>query len=134
MHRSRLSTFVIDCNTEDVDEAAAFWSKALGRPMVPPSADSGDYRELTAGKEEPMVLIQKVDHPSRIHLDIESDNLEAEVERLEALGAKRIGFVKRWWVMEAPTGQRFCVVNPQRGPLDERANKWGDGKPGHKKG
>ena len=81
-----------------------------------------------------MVLIQKVDHPSRIHLDIESDNLEAEVERLEALGAKRIGFVKRWWVMEAPTGQRFCVVNPQRGPLDERANTWGDGKPGRKKG
>ena len=46
------------------------------------------------------------------------------MKRLEALGAKRTGFVKRWWVMEAPTGQRFCVVNPQRGPLQGRANEW----------
>ena len=69
------------------------------------------------------MLLQLVDHDSRIHLDIEADDLEAEVKRLEALGAKRIGFVKRWWVLEAPTGQRFCVVNPQRGPLD-KANTW----------
>jgi hypothetical protein len=70
------------------------------------------------------VLVQKVDHPGRIHLDIESDDLEAEVARLEALGAKRVGFVKRWWVMEAPTGQVFCVVNPQRGPIAGKANAW----------
>src|SRR6267378_276242 len=70
--------------------------------------------------------VKGVDHESRIHLDIEADDLEAEVNRLEALGAKRIGFLKRWWVMEAPTGQRFCVVNPQRGPLQGRANEWAD--------
>jgi hypothetical protein len=128
MHRSRLSTFVIDCKTEDVDAATTFWSRALGRAVVPPSEDMGDYRELVAAKEEPILLIQKVDHPSRIHLDIESDDLEAEATRLEALGAKRIGFVKRWWVMEAPTGQRFCIVNPQRGPLDDRANVWNEGE------
>jgi hypothetical protein len=68
--------------------------------------------------------VQKVDHPSRIHLDIESDDLDAEVARLEALGARRLGFVKRWWVLEAPTGQRFCVVNPQRGPIAGRFNVW----------
>jgi hypothetical protein len=69
------------------------------------------------------LLVQQVPHESRIHLDIESDDLEAEVQRLEALGARRIGFVKRWWVLEAPTGQRFCVVNPQRGPLRD-AYQW----------
>ncbi len=74
----------------------------------------GSYRELAA---KPNGLLQQVEHESRIHVDIESDDREAEVTRLEALGAKRIGFVKRWWVMEAPTGQRFCVVNPQRGAL-----------------
>jgi DNA ligase (NAD+) len=47
--------------------------------------------------------------------------------RLEALGAKVIEFRKRWYVMEAPTGQRFCVVNPQRGPLEgTNANVWED--------
>jgi hypothetical protein len=121
MHRSRLSTFVIDCKTKSVDEAARFWSAALGRAVT--GAD-GEYRELAGRAEEPILLVQKVDHPSRIHLDIESDDQEAEVKRLEALGARRVARVKTWWVLEAPTGQRFCVINPQRGPLAGKANKW----------
>lgn len=124
MHRSRLAAFVIDCKTEDLDAATTFWSKALGRPVQPPAPDSGNYRELSAEASEPMILLQKVDHPSRIHLDIEADDMEAEVKRLEALGARRVEFIKRWWVMEAPTGQRFCVVRPQRGPLESRATEW----------
>jgi predicted enzyme related to lactoylglutathione lyase len=123
MHHSRLSTFVIDCKTKDVSEAARFWSAALGR-KVKPMPDDTTYLELASPETEPLVLVQSVDHDSRIHLDIESDDLEAEVRRLEALGAKRVGFVKRWWVLQAPTGQRFCVVNPQRGPLKGRANEW----------
>ncbi|TMA32642.1 MAG: VOC family protein [Deltaproteobacteria bacterium] len=122
MHKSRLATFVIDCETQDLEAAARFWSEALGR-AVSTTNDAG-YLELATASEEPQLLVQKVPHPSRIHLDIESDDLEAEVRRLEGLGAKRVAFVKRWWVMEAPTGQRFCVVNPQRGPLDERVNEW----------
>ena len=122
MHKSRLATFVIDCQTEDFDAAGSFWSAALGRAVT--ATNDPGYLELATTRAEPQLLVQKVPHPSRVHLDIESDDLEAEVKRLEALGAKRVGFVKRWWVMEAPTGQRFCVVNPQRGPLDETANQW----------
>jgi predicted enzyme related to lactoylglutathione lyase len=120
MHKSRLSTFVIDCRTGELDKATEFWSKALGRA----AKDSNDpgYKDLQAAAGEPLLMVQKVEHESRIHLDIESTDLEAEAARLEALGAKRIGFVKRWWVMEAPTGQRFCVVNPQRG--DFEGNEW----------
>jgi catechol 2,3-dioxygenase-like lactoylglutathione lyase family enzyme len=124
MHRSRLSTFVIDCDVADIDAAVAFWSAALGRRYVPSSVDDGNYRELRTKPSEPILLVQKVDHPSRIHLDIETDDMDAEVARLEALGAKRVGFVQRWWVMEAPTGQRFCVINVQRGPLTDEANVW----------
>jgi predicted enzyme related to lactoylglutathione lyase len=123
MHRSRLSTFVIDCRTQDVAAAARFWGAALGR-KAKDTVDEPGYLELESRESEPILLVQRVDHDSRIHLDIESDDLEAEVKRLEALGAKRIAFVKRWWVLEAPTGQRFCVVNPQRGPLQGRANEW----------
>ena len=83
-----------------------------------------NYRELQSRPEEPILALQQVAHPSRIHLDIESDDLDAEVKRLEALGAKRVAFVKRWWVMEAPTGDRFCIVNPQRGPIGSDGNEW----------
>ena len=71
-----------------------------------------------------MILLQKVSHDSRVHLDIEADDVDAEAQRLERLGARKVAFVKRWWVMEAPTGHRFCVVRPQRGDLDARANRW----------
>ena len=128
MHRSRLSSFVIDCKGDQVQQAAEFWSAALGRKIKPHEGDPtfDTYRELEHDDDEQILLVQAVPHESRIHLDIESDDLEAEVKRLEALGAKRIGFVKRWWVMEAPTGQRFCVINPQRGPLAGKANEWPD--------
>jgi len=127
MHRSRLSTFVIDCKVEDLEAAATFWSKALGRELKP-ADDDPSYRELASQDAEPILLLQKVDHESRIHLDIEADDLEAEAARLEKLGAKRIRFLKRWWLMEAPSGQRFCIVNPQRGPLTGKANaiEWPD--------
>jgi len=70
-------------------------------------------------------MVQKVDHESRVHLDIESDDVEAEVRRLEALGAKRLQAIKTWVVMEAPTGQRFCVIRPQRhGKVGPHANAW----------
>lgn len=101
MHRSRLSSLIIDCQTDDVDAAAQFWGAALGKSVVPPTPKSGVYRELSMREDEPIVVIQQVSHPSRVHLDIESDDLEAEVKRLEALGAKRVEFRKRWWIMEA---------------------------------
>ncbi len=125
MHRSRLGTVVIDCQTADLDRAAEFWAQALNRPASKPQ-DPADqnYRELQTPPGEIVVAVQEVQHPSRVHIDIETDNLDAEVARLEKLGARRIAFVKRWWVMEAPTGQRFCVVRPQRADFANGANEW----------
>ena len=68
--------------------------------------------------------MQAVDHDSRVHLDIESDDIEAEVMRLEKLGARRLKKVHTWVVMEAPTGQRFCVVRPQNKDFQREANVW----------
>lgn len=82
------------------------------------------YRQLDKAPGGLHVEVQKVAHPSRVHLDIESDDVEAEARRLEALGAKRIEAVRSWIVMEAPTGQRFCVVRPQSDVFPEAANSW----------
>ena len=51
---------------------------------------------------------------------------DAEVKRLEKLGAKRVAKVRTWWVMEAPSGQRFCVVRVQRSDFAENANTWAE--------
>lgn len=114
-HRSRLAGFIIDSQGA-LGEGAAFWSRALGLPVSDPDqGGTGRYAELAGTPGGLHVEVQAVEHPSRVHLDIESDDIEAEVARLEALGATRVGFVReRWWVMQAPDGQRFCVV-----PLNE---------------
>jgi hypothetical protein len=70
------------------------------------------------------IEVQKVDHPSRVHLDIETDDVEAEVKRLEALGARRVTALHDWVVMEAPTGHRFCVVPVERAGFAAEANVW----------
>jgi len=123
MHKSQLAGFIIDCDTDDLDSAAEFWSRALGYKSRSEPGDS-KYVLLETGPEEVYVEVQKVDHPSRVHLDIETDDIEAEVRRLERLGARRIGPVRNWVVMEAPTGQRFCVVKPQRSGFEDSANSW----------
>ena len=122
MHKSQLAGFIIDCETEDLDDAAAFWSLALGIPQR--GYDGSSYVTLDTPAGDYHIEVQKVDHPSRVHLDIETDNVPAEVKRLEALGARTIAKIKTWVVMEAPTGQRFCVVRAQRANFEESANTW----------
>ena len=125
MHRSRLAGFIIDCNTEHLEGAAEFWGAALGyQPQKLTAPEEANYVRLDTGDENLHIEVQKVDHPSRVHLDIETDDIEAEVMRLEKLGAKRIGNVRTWCVMEAPTGQRFCVVRVQNPGFDATARTW----------
>ncbi len=126
MHHSRLTAVIIDCKTSDVDAAAEFWGAALGRPADDAHPGSqGSYRMLTTQPGELIVEVQKVDHESKVHIDIETDDIPAEVKRLEKLGAKVHQEFHRWVVMQAPTGQRFCVVRVQR-PDDfpKNANRW----------
>lgn len=126
MHHSRLCTVVIDCQTDDLKDAAAFWSRALNKRIATVDQDGdGRYAELVTEQDEPIILLQRVDHESRVHLDIETDDLDAEVARLEGLGAIRVAYVRdRWWVMQAPSGHRFCVVRPQRKTFGPHLNRW----------
>ena len=122
MHRSRLAGFIIDCERPDLGAAARFWGGALGMGLAGREGDR--YERLDATARDLHVEVQAVEHPSRVHLDIETDDLDAEVARLEALGARRVGFVERWWVMEAPTGQRFCVVQARGWDGRAGVNTW----------
>src|SRR5262250_504388 len=106
MHYSRLCAILIDCQTSDVDQAARFWAEALGRAIDFEHAGTrGNYRMLDTPPGEPIVQIQRVEHESRVHLDIETDDIPAEVSRLEKLGATVDQRLERWVVMKAPSGQ-----------------------------
>lgn len=125
MHRSRNNGILIDCNVDDIQAAARFWAEALGRPIDPDHPGTRDnYVMLETPPDEISVQIQHVDHESRIHLDIETDDIPAEVTRLEQLGATVDQRLERWVVMRAPSGQRFCIVRVQRDGFQNSANHW----------
>lgn len=125
LHRSQLAGFIIDCNTENLEDAARFWGEALGlEPRTSSNPEDSNYMLFEREPNGLVIEVQKVDHPSRVHIDIESDDVEAEADRLEKLGAKRIQKIRTWWVMEAPTGQRFCVVRAMRKNFESEANVW----------
>ena len=125
MHHSRLCSLQIDCNVDDIDEAARFWAAALGWPVdMDHPGSRNNYRQLATPPDELMVQLQIVEHESRVHLDIETDDIEAEVARLQQLGATVFKRLERWVVMQAPSGPRFCVVRVQRPGFAESANRW----------
>jgi predicted enzyme related to lactoylglutathione lyase len=125
MHHSKLAGFIIDCQTDDLEGAASFWGQALGMQVRHlPGGEAEKYVQLLDPSDALHVEVQSVDHPSRVHLDIASDDVEAEADRLEALGARRVAKVHSWWVMEAPTGQRFCVVRAKAPEFAGQANRW----------
>lgn len=123
MHKSRLGGILIDCQTDDPESAAEFWAGALGYPRKPRDPDSR-YVDLDTPARELYTVVQQVEHESRVHIDIETDDVNAEVERLAGLGAREVARIKSWVVMEAPTGQQFCVVPVESAHFDATANTW----------
>ncbi|HUF86226.1 MAG TPA: VOC family protein [Thermohalobaculum sp.] len=123
MHRSRIGAVCIDCRTEDLAEATAFWSGVLG--VEGRVADDGKYVSFE-GLTGPRVELQAVDHAPRVHLDFETDDREAEAARLKALGAMEVARIKDWIVMQAPTGHRFCLIKPQGDDFPGDAARWED--------
>jgi hypothetical protein len=109
VHRSRLSTLLIDAPVDDAPAAAGFWSAALGVPAVP-VPDEEQFTSLPGAFPGLVVAVQAVHDAARYHLDIETDDVEAETERLLGLGARQ---VDRWLdcrVLRAPGGHLLCVI------------------------
>jgi len=125
VHRSRINGILIDCNVDDIQATAHFWADALGRPVDPDHPGTrGNYVMLENRLDEISIQIQRVEHESRVHIDIETDDIPAEVARLEKLGATVDQRLERWVVMKAPSGQRFCIVRVQRDGFPKGATTW----------
>ena len=109
VHRSRLSTLLIDVPAGRAPAAAGFWSAALGVPTRP-EAEQPQFTDLPGAHPDLVVSVQAIDDAPRYHLDIETDNVEAETARLVGLGAVE---VNRWLgcrVLRVPGGQLLCVI------------------------
>jgi hypothetical protein len=125
-HFSTLLKVVIDVPPADHDSELAFWQGALGQVLPQFPLPQDEYHGAALHGHDMWLLVQRLDAGQpRVHLDMHTDNLDAEVARLEALGAQRVRQVHAWWVMRDPAGMPFCVLPEPPGSLNEdNAQRW----------
>ena len=119
--RSRVAQFVIDVG--DLDEGVRFWSAVLDAQEETLGEDSRPiYRRLVLPDSDIRILLQRTDDPKtspkeRMHLDLETNDVEAEVRRIEALGGVRWDHQQErgheFWVLRDPWANEFCVLSTE---------------------
>ena len=114
MHRTRIYGFFIDTPADQAEDAVAFWAAALGTKLHRDPPDD-PYWRLVGAADGIQLEVQAVDDAPRYHMDIETDDVPAEVARLRGLGATAITDNGTWVVLRAPGGHIFCVVPVQSG-------------------
>jgi predicted enzyme related to lactoylglutathione lyase len=124
MHRSRLRAVIIDVPDADLAPSVAFWAKALGRSPSRPAAAAHPYLSLLPSDRDIRVTFQRIDGPARLHVDIETDDVAAEVRRLETAGGQVVERVEDWVVLCDPAGLLLCVIPVDSRDFDEAATSW----------
>ena len=124
-HHSRLFKVVIDVPSADHDRELGFWSAATGQRLAQFDRHPEYHGSVLHGQEF-WLLIQRLGQgQARVHIDIHTDDLAAEVFRLEKLGAERVQQAHSWQVMRDPAGLLFCVIPEPPGTLnDSNAQRW----------
>jgi hypothetical protein len=119
MHRSRVGVFLIDHPVESYDAAAAFWAAASGSERSPGdvATDEDPYESLSPLAGGELLELQRTGSgtPPRVHLDIETDDVAAEVARVVGLGASILEQRDGYTILTDPGGMVFCVVPVQSG-------------------
>ncbi|MGR6319494.1 VOC family protein [Micromonospora soli] len=125
MHRSRVYALILDAPRRSAPDAVAFWSAALGSP---PRVDAAEpqFTGLPDVVPDLVTAVQSVDDAPRYHVDIETDDLAAEVDRLVGLGATPVSRWQDCQVLRAPGGHLLCVIPVASAPelFAATARRW----------
>jgi hypothetical protein len=127
MHKSRIGGIFIDHPPESFQRSLDFWAAATGREPRQ-AGQENPYRSLGIFSGDVDVELQQVGEGTlpRVHLDVDTDDVDAEARRLEGLGAIRLRSCDngRFWQMVDPGGVVFCVIPPHTADFDEHATVW----------
>ena len=124
-HHSRLSVIVIDTPSGTHEQELAFWQAATGQSLARIDRHPEYHGAVLPGGPTALLVQRLGQGEARVHLDIHTDDLPAEVSRLEDLGAERVALADGWQVMRDPAGLVFCVVLEPPGKLTgENAKRW----------
>ncbi len=126
MHRSRVGALFIDHPASSFQASLRFWAAATGREPNTERPAQPPYTSLGYSHGDLLMEMQQTGDgtPPRVHLDIDTDDVEAEVRRLESLGAKRLEQYGDYWQMADPGGLVFCVISPHTPDFEAQATVW----------
>jgi catechol 2,3-dioxygenase-like lactoylglutathione lyase family enzyme len=121
VHRVLLREVIVDVPSETLAAAQRFWAGALGG-TVRRLEEYPEFAALDDPAALPHVGFQDIgDGAARFHLDIETDDIEAEVARLSRLGAVVEQRREHWVVMRDPAGLLFCLLSPESDEFADRS-------------
>ncbi|MGK5171228.1 VOC family protein [Geodermatophilus sp. CPCC 205761] len=120
-HRTRLVQLCVDVPAARYDAELGFWRAATGWADEPVSAP--EFSRLVHRSESPLaLLVQRLGDDdggthARAHLDLGTDDVDAEVVRVRALGAELLRQGDGFVALRDPVGLPFCVTanHPDRG-------------------
>jgi hypothetical protein len=121
MHRSRLYALIIDTPAAEASASAGFWAAVFGAEARPVAGEE-QFTGLAGAFPGLTTAVQAVDDAPRYHLDIETDDVGAEVARLSALGAVEVSRWLECHTMRAPGGHLLCVLPVESDPEFFAAN------------
>lgn len=125
LHRSRLSTLLIDVPVGEAQAASEFWSRALGVAAVSVPGEP-QFTSLPGAVPGLVTAVQSVDDSPRYHVDLETDDVDAETARLIELGAVEHSHWLDCRTLRVPGGQLICVIPVHSDPEDfaRAAHAW----------
>jgi Glyoxalase-like domain len=114
-HRSRLVQVCVDSPAGVHDTEVAFWRSALSWRWAPSDSEEYEGKLYPPAGSSVQLLFQRLGEDDsgvavRAHIDLGTDDLEAEAQRLTQLGAERVGLGRGWIVLRDPTGLVFCTT------------------------
>ena len=118
MHRSRIGVRLIDHPASSFDEAVTFWAGVQGTTPQP-EEDDDDYVGIGRAAGVSLDVQRLGSGGPRVHLDIETDDVTAEVARVVDLGARVLEQREGYTILTDPGGLVFCVVPVQNPDLFE---------------
>lgn len=123
-HHSRVAKVVIDVPEDVHDREVAFWQGAVGQELAQVQRFPEYHLGVLPGQDFHLLVQRLVDGVERVHLDVHTDDVEAEVSRLGARGRAGAG-VRSWWVMRDPGGVAVLRAAQRPGTLSEaNARRW----------
>jgi hypothetical protein len=125
MHRSRLSTILIDAPSSEAPATASFWAAALGTSAEQVPGEE-QFTSLHDALPDLVLAVQAVDEGARYHVDIETDDVAAETARLLDLGAVEVSQWLECRTLRAPGGHLLCVIprHSDAHTFDRLARQW----------